>query len=113
MLRRRYVSPYGIVRAQPTRHAVSFQRPQVLTMDAESQRPKRREGRISSLNAAIDAMNIAKDVMDIAPAKAVFASVSVVLTLIKVQSLLLSIRRLLAHVHRKPWSTKWTMLTSG
>ena len=57
-------------------------------MDAESQRPKRRDGIISSLNAAIDAMNIAKDVMDIAPVKAVFASVSVVLTMIKVHFLL-------------------------
>ena len=55
-------------------------------MDAMSQRHKRRDGVISSLNTAIDAMNIAKDVMDIIPAKAVFASVSVILTAIKVCS---------------------------
>ena len=56
-------------------------------MDATSRRPKRRDGILSSLNAAIDAMNIAKDVMDLAPAKAVFASVSVILTMIKVHFL--------------------------
>ena len=62
-------------------------------MDTESQRPKRRDGVISSLNAAIDAMNIAKDVMNITPAKAVFASVSVILTMIKVRFVLLHIHR--------------------
>ena len=82
-------------------------------MDTESQRPKRREGLISALNAAIDVMNIAKDVMDIAPAKAVFASVSVILTMIKVRFRPFRIPRLLAHVHRTRWSTRLTMSTSG
>ena len=53
-------------------------------MDVKFQRPKSKDGLLSSLNTAIDAMNIAKDVMGITPAKAVFASVSVILTMIKV-----------------------------
>ena len=55
-------------------------------MNTQSQ-PKRRDGVLSSLNAAIDAMNIAKDVMDIIPARAAFGAVSVILTMIRVRSL--------------------------
>ena len=61
------------------------QPPQVLTMDAQSQR--RRDVTLSSLNAAIEAMNLAKEIASVTPAKAVFGSVSVVLTMIKVSSL--------------------------
>jgi len=57
-------------------------------MDANSQRPKRREVVISSLNAAIDALNIVKEAMDMTPVKAAFGSVSVILTMIRVRSLL-------------------------
>ena len=57
-------------------------------MDANSQRPKERDGALSSLNLAIEAVNLAKDIVDIAPAKIVFGSVSFILTRIKVCSLL-------------------------
>ena len=53
-------------------------------MEAESQRPKERDGTISALNVAIEALNLAKEVSGITPAKAVFGSVSVILTTIKV-----------------------------
>ena len=53
-------------------------------MEAGSQRPKGRDGAISSLNAAIEAVNLAKEISSITPAKAVFGSVSVLLTMIKV-----------------------------
>jgi hypothetical protein len=56
-------------------------------MDAESQRPKGREGTISTLNAAIEALNLAKELSSITPAKAVFGSVSVILATIRVSSL--------------------------
>jgi len=56
-------------------------------MEAESQRPKEREGAISALDAAIEAMNLAKELSSITPAKAVFGSVSVVLTMTRVSFL--------------------------
>jgi hypothetical protein len=60
-------------------------------MQAESQRPKGREGTISALNAAIEALNFAKELSCITPAKAVFGSVSVTLAMIRVSSLLVLI----------------------
>ena len=57
-------------------------------MEARSQRPKGREGTISTLNAAIEAMNLAKEVSSITPAKAVFGTVSVILAMIRVSFLL-------------------------
>jgi len=57
-------------------------------MDANPQRPKRRDVAVSSLNAAIDALNIVKEAMDMTPIKAAFGSVSVILTMIRVRSLL-------------------------
>ena len=72
-------------------------------MDPNEQRPKRQDGVLSSLNAAIDAMNIAKDVMNITPAKAVFGCVSVVLTMIRVGSLIYVVPLPANHdVHRTP-----------
>jgi hypothetical protein len=53
-------------------------------MEAESQRPKGRDGAISALNAAIEALNLAKELSSITPAKAVFGSVSVILAMIRV-----------------------------
>ena len=70
--------------SQPSRRTVLTQLPPVSTMEAESQRPKEREGTISALNVAIEALNLAKEVSSITPAKAVFGSVSVILTTIKV-----------------------------
>ena len=60
-------------------------------MEAESQRPKAREGVISGLNAAIEAMNLAKELSSITPAKAVFGSVSITLTMIRVSLLLVCV----------------------
>jgi hypothetical protein len=56
-------------------------------MEAESQRPKGREGAISALNEAIEALNPAK-MSSFPPAKAVFGSVIILLTLIRVCFLL-------------------------
>jgi len=53
-------------------------------MTTESQRPKGREGALSSLNAAIDALSLAGDVSSITPAKVAFDSASILLTTIRV-----------------------------
>ena len=62
-------------------------------MEAESQRPKEREGTVLVLNTAIGALNLAKELSSITPAQAVFGSVSVVLTMIRV-GLLVFVNRL-------------------
>jgi len=54
-------------------------------MATESQRQKRRDVAISSLNAAIVALNIMKEATSITPAPAVFGTVSVLLTMIRVR----------------------------
>jgi len=56
-------------------------------MDTNSQRPKEREGVLSSLNVAIEGLNLAKEVAGIAPAKAAFGSVSILLTMVRVRFL--------------------------
>ena len=53
-------------------------------MTDKSQRPKGRDGVLSSMNMAIDGLNLAKEISGVAPAKAVFGSVAVLLTMIKV-----------------------------
>jgi len=53
-------------------------------MEARSQRPKRRDGAVSSLNVAIEAMNLAKEVSSITPAKAIFGAVGALLAMIRV-----------------------------
>jgi len=63
-------------------------------MNANSQRPKRREVAVSSLNAAIDALNV---MGDMTPIKTVFCSVSMILTMIRVRFLLLCNNQLQAH----------------
>ena len=63
-------------------------------MEAESQRPKEREGTVLVLNTAIGALNLAKELSSITPAQAVFGSVSVVLTMIRVGLLLVFVNRL-------------------
>ena len=63
-------------------------------MAVEPQRPKTREGVISTLNAAIEAMNLANERTSITPAKAVFDSASVVLTMTRVCLLLVCVVRL-------------------
>ena len=49
-----------------------------------SERPKGREGILSTLNVAIDGLNFAKEVADVTPAKAAFGSVAILLTMIRV-----------------------------
>ena len=63
------------------------------------QRPKAREGVISTLNAAIEAMNLANKRTSITPAKAVFGSASVILTLTRVCLLLVGVVRLQTEMH--------------
>jgi len=57
-------------------------------MAAKSQRPKGRDGALSSLNVAIDGLNLAKEISSITPAKAVFGSVAILLTMIRASFLL-------------------------
>jgi len=54
-------------------------------MAAKFQRPKGRNGVLSSLSVAIDALNLAKEVSSITPAKAAFGTVSSLLTMIRVR----------------------------
>ena len=61
-------------------------------MYASTQRQKRRERVLSSLNVAIEASNLAKEFCRITPAKPVFASFSVILTMIKVYFFLRRLR---------------------
>lgn len=49
-----------------------------------SQRPKGRDGVLSTLNVAIDVLNLAKDFSGVLPAKAAFGSVGILLTMIRV-----------------------------
>jgi len=56
-------------------------------MDAKSQRPKARDGALSSLNVAIEALNLAKEMSGITPVKAAFDSVTVLLTTVRVRFL--------------------------
>jgi len=74
--------------AQPVRYAIFSQLPRFPTMDANTQRPKGRDGALSSLNAAIEVLNLAKEIADIPPAKVAFGSVSVLLTMVRVCFLL-------------------------
>ena len=82
-------------------------------MDPKSRR--RRDGALTSLNAAIEAMNLAKEISSMTPAKAVFGSVSVVLTMIRVSFFFPHLNQLLADidVYRIRWPTKPTTSTSG
>jgi hypothetical protein len=84
-------------------------------MGPKSQRLKRRDGALSSLDAAIEAMNLAKEVSSMTPAKAVFGSVSILLTMIRVFFLLFSDELLQVHMHvtRTRLSTKPTTSNSG
>jgi hypothetical protein len=53
-------------------------------MQTNSQRPKGRDGVLSTLNVTIETLNLAKEICSITPAKAAFGSVSALLTMIKV-----------------------------
>ena len=50
----------------------------------KTQRPKGRDGVLSTLNVAIEVLTLAKEVSSITPAKAAFGSVSALLTMIRV-----------------------------
>jgi len=66
-------------------------------MEANPQRPKGRDGTLSSLNIAIEAINLAKEISSITPAKAVFGSVSILLTMVRVRILVSYNQK--SHVH--------------
>jgi len=55
-------------------------------MDAKPgpQRPKGRDGTLSSLNVAIEALDLAKEISCIAPARALFGFAAILLTTIRV-----------------------------
>ena len=53
-------------------------------MQGNAQRPKGRDGVLSTLNVTIEVLNLAKEICSIAQAKAAFGSVSVLLAMIKV-----------------------------
>jgi len=67
-------------------------------MAAKPQRPKGRDGALSSLNGAIQIVNLVKEDSRIAQAKAALASVGVLLAIIIVGFLLVLIDRPLAKV---------------
>ena len=56
-------------------------------MDAKIQRPKGRDGVLSTLNVAIKALALAKEVSSVTPAKIAFGTVSALLTMIRVRLL--------------------------
>jgi len=60
-------------------------------MTAKSQRPKGRDGALSSLNGAIQAVNLVKEDSRITQAKTAFDSVCVLLAIIRVGFLLVLI----------------------
>ena len=53
-------------------------------MKSKPQRPKDREGVVSTLNVAIDGLNVAGGALSIPGVKAVFGIVTIILTMIKV-----------------------------
>ena len=57
-------------------------------MDVNSNRQKRQDNVLSSLDAAIEAVNLAKEVSSPTPAKVVFGTVTILLTMIRVRLLL-------------------------
>lgn len=69
-------------------------------MADKSQRLKRRDGILSSLNAVVDGLNLAEELSSITPAKAVFGSVSALLTVIRVSFLPAHFSRFLANMYR-------------
>ena len=70
--------------SQPSGHNVSSHHVDFEPMNANTQRQKRRDTVLSSLNVAIEASNLAKEFCNITPAKPVFGSFSVILTMIRV-----------------------------
>ena len=68
-------------------------------MNTKAQRPKERNGTISSLNVAIDTLNLARDISGIAPAQVAFGSVSTLLTMIRVRFALFCTDKLLVDTY--------------
>jgi hypothetical protein len=65
---------------------------------ALSQRPKGRDGALTTLNVCIQALDIAKDACGIPPAQVALGSASTLLTMIRVRFSLLREDKLLTHV---------------
>ena len=70
--------------SHPSRRPALSQLPRTSTMQSKSQRPKDREGIVSTLNIAIDGLGVARDALSIPGAKAVLGIVTIILTMIKV-----------------------------
>ena len=66
-------------------------------MATKSQRPKGREGPISSLDVAINNLNLVKDASSITPVRVAFNSASALLTVIRVGFLPVRVGRLLVN----------------
>jgi hypothetical protein len=83
---------------QPASHAVHPHLPRASTMASTSQRPDRRDGALSTLDAFIQAFSLIKDTCGIPPAQIAFGSAVIVLTLIRVYPPPLCQDKLLIHV---------------
>ena len=66
---------------------------------ASSQRPKGRDGVISTLDVFIQTLGIAKDACGVPPAQIAFGSAGVLLTMIRARFPLLRENELLKHTH--------------
>ena len=84
--------------SQLTAHAFFSHLPRVSTM-ASSQRPKGRDGDISTLDMLIQTLNVAKGACGIPPAQIVFGSAGVLLAMIRVRFPLPCQDELLKHCH--------------
>ena len=93
------LSGFGIFRSLHTA-LLTCSCPRILTMEVMPQRPKDREGVISTLNAAIEAVNLEKEISAIMPAGVAFGSGSVLLAMIRIHFLLF--RNDLLQVHTYP-----------
>ena len=72
----------------PVCHAIFLRLPRVSTMTTKSQRPKGRDGTLSSLNGAIETVELAEGSSRITQAKAAFGSVAALVATIRVGFLL-------------------------
>ena len=99
--------------SQPACRTAFSQLPRVPTMATKSQRPKGRDGVLSSLNKAIDALDLAKETTGMVLAKTTFGSASNLLTTIRVSFLLVYACRLLANPYRTLWPTRRAMSNWG
>ena len=82
-------------------------------METKSQRLKRRNDALPSLDAAIGALDLARRTANAVPIEDLFRSASVLLNTIKVRLHLVHSVQLLAHERRNRWEKKRTMWNWG